>query len=415
MSSSVDEDNRSSSLHLKQQMQASKTSSAPTPPSASPVTVPVPLLAPPTSSHLVSVSRDRERTVPNILSRSKKTVKESPSFQALVPTQVLSLVGASLPGQPVLTMRPLMSTPVAAPASADVASVTFNISGLTSQQIHLTPVLGPQTATNVNNMLQLVQQTGHQPIAKEQQQTQQRQQTQQQHQTHQPTTKEPTQQQAATKQQNQTEEQTTQQQQPTTQKHQLKENEDQPPQISQEGLWKDSSFKGDSDSLVRTENSVVGVTDSMDEPDNSLSKADDSVGQLDGSLKEASALTSLLHEIDFLNQQNAAGTAGLEAELQEDSDAVDVALDQGEPWMLQLDSDSEDTATMESETETMKSQVQSGFLTPPPLLQMKVGGIKEAKPALTELATGEGGGEKGLSWKPMPRLVPLGLRGHAPS
>ncbi len=36
---------------------------------------------------------------------------ESASFQALVPSEVLSLVGAVLPGQPVLTLSPLMAGP----------------------------------------------------------------------------------------------------------------------------------------------------------------------------------------------------------------------------------------------------------------------------------------------------------------
>ncbi len=112
------------------------------------------------------------------------------------------------------------------------------------------------------------------------------------------------------------------------------------------------------------------------------------------------------------------------------------------PWLLQLDSDSDDTITMETEeaglndhTETTESKPQPrlangnttiGVLVPPPLLQMKLGGAKVADPASSDGAAvggGRGGGgggragrrEGGVAWRPMPRLVPLGLRGNPPS
>lgn len=114
------------------------------------------------------------------------------------------------------------------------------------------------------------------------------------------------------------------------------------------------------------------------------------------------SLTSLLDELVFLNQQ---------------TDDVD-QLEEGHahsPWLLQLDSDSEETvatvteeAGLNDHTETTQGMLQprtvngnttGGALAPPPLLQMKVGGANVADPAS----------------RPMPRLVPLGLRGNAPS
>lgn len=118
--------------------------------------------------------------------------------------------------------------------------------------------------------------------------------------------------------------------------------------------------------------------------------------------EESVSLTSLLDELVFLNQQ---------------TNDVD-QLEEGHahsPWLLQLDSDSEETvatvteeAGLNDHTETTQGMLQprtvngnttGGALAPPPLLQMKVGGANVADPAS----------------RPMPRLVPLGLRGNAPS
>lgn len=85
------------------------------------------------------------------------------------------------------------------------------------------------------------------------------------------------------------------------------------------------------------------------------------------------------------------------------------------PWLLQLDSDSDDPpAGVEEErvdglrTLPLGSANGScsdagGTLAPPPLLQRRVGGA----PAVVTTAAA-------LTSRPMPRLVPLGLRG-APS
>lgn len=111
------------------------------------------------------------------------------------------------------------------------------------------------------------------------------------------------------------------------------------------------------------------------------------------------SLTSLLNEIVFLNQQTASSR-------QEEEERAH------SPWLLQLDSDSDDPITTETEEAGPKDHTQSrtpprpahgtatgGTLVPPPLLQMKVGGGSVAAPV----------------GRPMPRLVPLGLRGNPPT
>lgn len=118
--------------------------------------------------------------------------------------------------------------------------------------------------------------------------------------------------------------------------------------------------------------------------------------------RDNESLTSLLNEIDFLNQQTVT------TRRQEEEPPHS-------PWLLQLDSDSDDTVTTETEEAGLNDQTQTtrsrplpgpangnttgGVLAPPPLLQMKVGGAKVMDPAS----------------RPMPRLVPLGLRGNPPS
>lgn len=137
------------------------------------------------------------------------------------------------------------------------------------------------------------------------------------------------------------------------------------------------------------------------------------------------SLTSLLDEIVFLNGQTLP-----------EKPLKDVPGD-GEghahsPWLLQLDSDSDDTVTtgmeeagLNGHPETTQEgsaneSAKGGVLAPPPLLQMKVGGAKTADPVSSDRAAAAGGGgvrqrEGGVAWRPMPRLVPLGLRGAPPS
>ncbi|XP_026164161.1 MAX dimerization protein MGA a isoform X2 [Mastacembelus armatus] len=145
-----------------------------------------PMMAPPIVSHNTVVVRDKPRTIPNILSRSKNLVPSSclrtatvdgkaPSFQALAPTEVLTLVRAVLPGKPVLTLSPLLAGSTVLPTTprAGVTSVTLNFPNLTNQQVQLSSLPRPPAgkicssstplnitnllAANFNNLLQLVQ------------------------------------------------------------------------------------------------------------------------------------------------------------------------------------------------------------------------------------------------------------------
>lgn len=89
------------------------------------------------------------------------------------------------------------------------------------------------------------------------------------------------------------------------------------------------------------------------------------------------------------------------------------------PWLLELDSDSEEDRTKTTQSGTQPGPANGAVLAPPPL---KVGRGKVADPAANDGAAGEGGGDRGrgrreggVAWRPMPRLVPLGLRGTPPS
>lgn len=152
--------------------------------------------------------------------------------------------------------------------------------------------------------------------------------------------------------------------------------------------------------------------------------------QQEKSGEEEESLTSLLNEIVFLNQQ-AITTA--EAPLpRKPSSEVGQEEEEGHahsPWLLQLDSDTDDAVTMETEKVGLNDHAQTtqsrqpadgGALAPPPLLQMKVGGAGVVDlTSSDEAAGGEAGNverkERGVAWRPMPRLVPLGLRGNPPT
>ena len=141
-----------------------------------------------------------------------------------------------------------------------------------------------------------------------------------------------------------------------------------------------------------------------------------SLGQ-SADVAEHESLSSLLNEIVFLNQQSITTATTTSPGEEHDTHS---------PWLLQLDSDSDDAITTETEeaglhdhTETAEAETQPGpsngittgsVVAPPPLLQMKVGRAKVADPASSDGASGRGG-----AWRPMPRLVPLGLRGAPPS
>lgn len=115
------------------------------------------------------------------------------------------------------------------------------------------------------------------------------------------------------------------------------------------------------------------------------------------------------------------------------------------PWLLELDEDSSENGEAGAEKEVVglnvhmedelgsssstsgNDQLQRpqyatkvGVLAPPPLLQMKVGGTKVVESSSSDRAEGYGGGggggkDDGVAWRPMPRLVPLGLKGNPPN
>ncbi|XP_071354656.1 MAX dimerization protein MGA a isoform X2 [Trachinotus anak] len=485
------------------------------------------VLAPSAVSHNARVVRERPRTIPNILSRSKNpapplslltnTVEgEALSFQALVPTDVLSLVGAALPGQQVLTLSPVMSGPTVPQTSSTpgVASVTLNIPSLTNQQINLTSQPCPPTASNFNKLLQLVQPvtaqqqqqppTQHQPQQEPQQPpTQQQPQpptAQQQQPQHQPQQQPPTQQQQPSTQQPQPPTQQPQQQpstqqpqpqpptqqpqqqpstqqpqpQPPTQQPQQQPSTQQPQPPTQQQHQPQqqqqvpagqptppppllvSAGSDVSSEQVKDQDQSPSQTDPRPESTSTQAassslcpglSADCRVEvRVGGPLRpearggaETEGLTSLLNEIVFLNRQTVS-MATTEGVLPETDPAVGGAKEQGHthsPWVLQPDPDSDDTITMETEelglqthvemrqttpeTELANGNTKGGVLAPPPLLQMKVGGFKVADPVSSDRAAATGGsgrggrGEGGVAWRPMPRLVPLGLRGNPPS
>ncbi|AWP15925.1 putative MAX gene-associated protein-like [Scophthalmus maximus] len=316
------------SSNLQQQIpQAPPTNALPTTtPVHTPVHTPVQqsqlaLQVPPAESHNAPVVRDRPKTIPNILSRRKnpvppsslvlKTVAgESPSFRALVPADLLALVGAALPGQHVLTLSPLVPP--------GVSSVS-----LTNQQIHVTSMPCPPT-------------------------------------------------------------------------------DQAPPQTHPSAEFPCSSSPGPGMSAERGKEVRArggGATQS---------------------------LMSLLDEIVILNQQTTA-TPSLEID-----HAVGGAEKRGHAHGRELGLDN--TVTVETEEAGLQGQMEitqtdpqsgpangntkSGAPAPPPLLQMKVGGATVAEPASGDrVSAGDGGGREGgaVAWRPMPRLVPLGLRGNTPS
>ncbi|XP_022621816.1 MAX gene-associated protein-like [Seriola dumerili] len=287
-----------------------------------------------------------------------------------------------------------------------VASVTLNIPSLANQQIHLTSQPHPTTASNLNNLLHLVQ-----PATKQQQQ--------QLVPAGEPTPPPPLVVSAG-------------------------------PDLSSDQIKDQDQDQAPSQTDTRPESSSSSSPPSTPAPLSSLCpglSADHRVGlSVGGPLGpgtrgdgETESLTSLLNEIVFLNQQtvSTAITAGV---LSETDATVGGANEQGHarsPWALQPDPDPDYTVTMETEEPGLQGHAETthvgpqtglanentkgGVLAPPPLLQMKVGGVKVAEPASSDgaAAAGRSGGgvrmEEGVAWRPMPRLVPLGLRGNLPS
>ncbi|KAJ4920249.1 hypothetical protein JOQ06_021884 [Pogonophryne albipinna] len=350
------------------------------------------ILSPPAVSHNAPVERDRPKTVPNILSRTKKPAV-LPRYQAMFP-----LVGSALPGQQFLTFSPtvLQTSP-----SPGVTSI-INIPG---QVIHLPSLPHPSTAGDLNNLLHLVP-----PSTAEHQQILQQIQEQQQ-------------------QQILLQQMLQQQQQQQEEPHEKTQTPPPPQKVAEippdpRSSPPPPSNQGPSSSPCPGKSAdpgaeVLGMKGSLEQQ------------QKDEETKDDEGLMSLLNEIDFLNQRTvttaSTTTSVLLPGLSSGGGAKEEKGPALSPWALELDSDSEESTT----TENAKGG--GGVLTPPPLQQMKVGGAEKVmEPANSdgeeeeeedggggaeEEEEGGGGGKKdgGVAWRPMPRLVPLGLRGNPPS
>ncbi|XP_028993854.1 MAX dimerization protein MGA a isoform X2 [Betta splendens] len=321
-----------------------RASDQPQPPQRPPT--PVSILTPVQQPHVVLQLtgpaprlRDKTRTMPNILSR-RKNRGEALSFHSLVPTEVLSLVGTALPGQPVLSLSPLI-------AGSAVLQTT-------------------SPATDLTNLLQLVQpQLQLQP-------------------------------------------QMLQVQHPSPLSR-----------VATAGVDQDHTDCRPESSSLSSSHSIHNLWTSLG---TGLSKPLDVVKegapeqqQETRGIAEVQNLTSLLDEINFLNQQTVTVATTVRV-----SSPVTQSKVNDHPhcsWIPQLESDSNDTVATEAQQipgdqRTTTNSSKSSVLAPPPLLQMSVGGAKMAE-CSTGTGPAEGGGtEGGVAWRPMPRLVPLGLKGN---
>ncbi|KAM3594697.1 uncharacterized protein V6R79_012448 [Siganus canaliculatus] len=351
------------------------------PPSQTQVMVSQPLLGSHVS-HNALLQANKPKTVPNILSRCKKpfpletmTVAEFASFKAVLPGETLSLVGAALPGQQVLTLGPVGHSPA-------VSSVTLNMPNLTNQQLRLTALPRPLpgkicsnsapfaitdiAAADVNNLLHLIQpETSPQQLQLQKQpQPQQLQQPQQQQLPQQP-----------------------QQQQLPQQPQQQPQQQQNPPPLPFSAPESDVPLD-----LVQVQiqdqpppvspHSPQGLS-SLPHPAPGMNPASGVSAAPPPGPEDSESLTSLLNDLVFLNQRQDE-TSG--------------------PWFLDLDLDGEDAVASETMGAGLRQSGSQpgpagGPLAPPPLLQMKMGGANTAEP----------------SSRPMPRLVPLGLRGNTPT
>lgn len=122
----------------------------------------------------------------------------------------------------------------------------------------------------------------------------------------------------------------------------------------------------------------------------------DPAGQTARQDSDNESLSSLLNEIVFLNQQTVATAT---------TAVIDPPVASG----------SEEQKRASEHPGPILGSSNEGVLAPPPLLHMKVGGAKEAGLGSNNGATVGGAGAGGVAWRPMPRLVPLGLRGNSPS
>ncbi|KAF7642541.1 hypothetical protein LDENG_00256190, partial [Lucifuga dentata] len=393
---------------------------------------PKPLLTPSKISHNPPVQINRPRTVPNILSRAKKMPPSFPCTKrveegsAAGQAAVTLLVGTVLPGQQELRLNPVMLTQTVpqTPPPPGVTSVTLNVP---SQQIHLTSVPLPlcsqiySSSAPLPDFTALQQQEAPPPLGF-----------------------------STRPNQSQTSDQT----------------KDVDQLLSETPVLRAGPASGPPSSPSTSRSDGQATEEAFPKPESQEKVKEDA---------EKDNLTSLLNEIVFLNQQictppgirparNLSSDARqqeaepgqtssphlndlfVDSPLGEEPSSADGAEERGHaqsPWLLELDEDSSENSDGEAEnegeelnacTEEIRSQpgssastsqlqnplyaAKGSILAPPPLLQMKVGGVKVVEPSSNDRAGGDGGGggkDGSVAWRPMPRLVPLGLRGNPPS
>ncbi|XP_017293151.1 MAX dimerization protein MGA a isoform X2 [Kryptolebias marmoratus] len=133
---------------------------------------------------------------------------------------------------------------------------------------------------------------------------------------------------------------------------------------------------------------------------------------------DSESLSTLLDEIVFLNQKTVASATAPEKLLCEDPGGAGEQArppDSVDPRLIDLtETDAEGEQPGPDSVNT-----NCGVLAPPPLLHMKMGGAKVGGLSRSDGAAADGVGSVrgggGGGWRPMPRLVPLGVRGNSPS
>ncbi|XP_037342588.2 MAX dimerization protein MGA a isoform X2 [Pungitius pungitius] len=322
-----------------------------------------PVLAPPDVSHNASAARERPRTFPNILSRCRNPA----TGPAVLPQGIRSLVRGALPGQQVLPVSPLQTFP-----SPGMTTVTLNLSNLTNQQIRLASMNHPPIAANFNVL------PGFQPSSRVQRILPFQQIILQPHQI-------PTQQ--IVQLQPQILQLQPQILQPPQQILLHPQPMPAPPPPQPPPPARPSLLVSTGLDQEQPEASTRGGPSSSPCPG---PRAQVTVGGPLGTERrtgEGESLTSLLDELFLLNQQNSSSEEGV----------------------------APPTETMRDGTHLAPAIQKADALAPPPLLQMKLGGATVADAPSSDVDAGGGGGwsrEGGVAWRPMPRLVPLGLRGN---
>ncbi|XP_041828682.1 MAX dimerization protein MGA a isoform X2 [Melanotaenia boesemani] len=342
-------------------------------------TVPQSVASHPSSSFHLSldapVPRSRVKTVPNILSRSKNSTRPSslctkatesgsPSYQALVPPKALSLIKKASPVSPVLSLSPVMVLQTAPVPGVDL--VGLKIPAMVNQEVHLTSQLRPSPGSS--NQLHLIQ-------------------TEPAHHT--------------------------QKLFPAVcpaEPHQTRDQDHLPSQTRKPATSQSPGLT--TNGLLSAEPGPSSGHGPASGTGPSLSPGPASAPDT-GQENHNKKLSTLLDEIVFLNQQTVSMVTT--ARVASPEKPVGAEDQRPAPKQAQLDSE---VAIFNGHTETeAASDSKDAVPAPPPLLHMKGGGAKVAGMSPSgQTAVGGGGSVSGaVAWRPMPRLVPLGLRGSSPT